>query len=424
MKFGSPILLEPTTALIGGGIGSSLLGGLLAGKGQADAAKSQNAAGLAAMNTELDLNDLTKANLMRDFFGGEAAYGNLSGGMAGGRFDELFSGGELSQEDSGRLAQIEQELANLPASSGGGGGGGGSPASTRSNRIRNIASGNAPGASVPTGRRAQLEAERDALKAKTSGKGLDPAKFRGGGMNLIGKLGDLRGEFGAKAADTMNRYDADTNSLMAMFAGERDRFGQGAQAIEDAQAEWGKSQEGRIERDASREVESSGRTLMSDLAGSGVADGALAGALRAGNSRQILEQAGDRKDDLADNQITKMNALRLNRLGVDTNLGMKGFDTYQGRLGGRTSLDLANQDRDLGLARAPIEASMQIMGSPAMTRTLSAPATAYMPGASSSAGYWGNVGSVIGNTGGQLQGAGMMQALFQSNPELFKAMYK
>lgn len=371
--------------LIGGGI--ALAGGLLGGSSAKSAANAQIQAGRDALTQQNTWGNDQMLSLYGMLFGGDKALDMWRARVGNDQYAQRFGsaqagGSTMSQDEAKEYESLMSEKQRLGRSSG-------LPGSQGMGRRSSQAK---------SARLAEINNRLAVLSAKSGGTGaaatpgyssLDQFKSAYGGSGVLGDLQGLADRFKTEGDQLVSGFDSDTASLMGQ-----------SKAIEDYASGYGKTQEGRIERDAGRSIDAANRKAMGMAAATGMGGGSLLGSQMAANAKYIGEGATDQKNAWADNILKFSTALKGNTLGLN-----------QQRLGERLRLMLANRDSNLALQQSPITTKLNVLTGNTANPFMGVSATPFFSGASPSAGMSGALAGTAGSIGGNLFG-GWLQNYF------------
>lgn len=368
-------------ALIGVGAAGSLLGGLFGASGASKQAKAELQAGREARA-------FAQGEYGKGKIGNLAAfYGNLTPEMAKAylskdEYEALFGvpskAANFSQAEQRRLEEIDAQL-KLPN------------ATTSKNPITRAVSASAGGKTLTAQQRAALQAERDALMAKSGGSpgkagSMDLEAIKGMGPGLIAQYEAMGKQQKGVNAQMLNQYDAGTN-----------RLGSLARSIETAAAQYGKGREKTIRQDAQESLNNANGLATASLMSRGMgASTALTDAYR-GNARTNQRELDSSLSDLGDRQIGLKTGLMGQRLGL-----------LSSRQGGRESMQAGQNDQNLSLQQGAFNLRNQSLTGSVMNPWLGQNVTSYFPSASPSGAAQSTLGGVLGGMGSVGLGYGLM----------------
>ncbi len=364
--------------LVGGGL--SLLGGVLGGSSAKSAANAQVQAGRDALNQQNQWGNDQMLSLYATLFGPDKALemwrARVGNDQYAQRFGSAQAGGStMTQDEQREMESLQAEKQRLSTRYSG-------PTGGLSRR----------GGNPNQARLAEINNRLAVLSAKSGGTGaaanpgtssLDQFKSAYAGQGTIGDLQGLADQFKTQGDQLVGGYDTDTASLLAQSKG-----------LEDFASGYGKTQEGRIERDAGRSIDAANRRAMGMAAASGMGGGSLLGSQMAANAKYIGEGATDQKNAWADQMLKFNTALKGNTLNLN-----------QSRLNDRMRLLLANRDSNLALQQQPITTKLNAMSGNAANPFMGVSASPFFSGASPSAGMSGALAGTAGALGGNLFGA-------------------
>jgi len=370
-----------------GGIGM-LGGGLLSGSAAKSSANAQIQAGRDAMNQQNTWGNDSLLSLYGMLYGGDQALNMWRARVGNDQYAQRFGsqaagGSTLTPDEAKEIESLQAEKQRLSAGGSQGG--------------KFHARGQAQSA-----RLAEINNRLAILSTKSNGTGataipgtssVDQYKSAFGGTGALGELQGLADKFEQQGNQLVSGYDADTQGLLAQSKG-----------LEDYAAGYGKTQEGRIERDAGRSLDAANRKAMGMAAATGMGGASLLGSQMGANAKYITEGATDQKNAWADEMLKFNTALKGNTLNMNQN-----------RLNDRMRLLLGLRDSNLNLQQQPINTKIGVMTGNAANPMLGVSASQFFPGASPGAGMAGALGSGLGAVGGNLFGAWLQNQYGNNN---------
>lgn len=365
--------------VVGGLLG--LGGGLLSASGAKSAANQQNAAMQQALQQQLSEGGNSQALLARLLYGGQGGDAFLKDLLPANRYQELFgrasTGAQpLSDADQRQLQDLTARRDRLQ---------------TQQSRQSRPHGNNYAGGSRSNPELDNLNSQIAALTQRAGGDPgvagrFAPSTDTGGG--LLGQFDTLAQNFGKQGDQTLRGYDATTQKLLGDYMG-----------LEDQAKQYGAGQESRIRRDAAQQEVAANRRASSALSARGVGNSTLYNNAATGNSRAINQDAQDRIMNLNDSQIQFLTQLGQGRIGLAGQ-----------RAGGRTALDVANQDRNYGLQTNKLNTQLGTLG-PLMGATGNTNFAQYAPTASGGGNFAQSFGNTLAGLGGATMG-GAFDSLF------------
>lgn len=214
--------------------------------------------------------------------------------------------------------------------------------------------------------------------------GIDLGAFRAGGPGVMERYEEMIGDAQREGQGLLDQYGADSDVLMARM---RD--------IQDEASQYGQHERTRINRDFDRATTGTNRLIESRLLGRGLGTSSVLANQLAGNARRMEEGRQDALGSLGDRQIA-----------MNTQLAGNNLQMLQDRMGGRTALQMGNQDRVAGYRQNALGLETQVLTGGAMAPGGQLAGGNYVPGVSpggAAASTWGNA---LGAAGGMLMGRG------------------
>lgn len=352
-----------TAALIGLGIGGSLLGGLLGSSGASKQAKAElQAARENRAFTENKL-DESMARTLFSVLGPQEAEAYLRAALPTERFDQLFgraaSNPQFTDAQRTRLGDIDRQIQSLT-------------------QVRSVS--DLSRRQQYAGQVQALQAERDALMAQA-----------GGSPGVSGRMSlDSLRALGPGVTDQMRSlgasYDAATGGLMDY-----------ARSIEQQAQGFGQQERERITRDSADALTSANRSAQSALIGRGLGASTVLTGVMGQNAANIGRAREDALGALGDRQINLLTGIRGNTLSM---------------LGGRSA-------GSTQLAQAPINTRLQLLTGGIANPWQQRDTSQFFPGVSPSGAAASTWGNLLGAAGGQALNLGMMGNLYQQFPGMF-----
>lgn len=378
--------------LLGGGLG--LLGSLFGGSMAASGARQQTRAMIQAgrENREYDQRALSgdMARQLLMMFGPERAEQILRATLPADQVKQLFRDPDAQSRRSAaeqEMADIDRQLAPFK----------GNPRPTEDRFVPgrgrqttyqagfNRTRAQQAGVNVDDLLRRRKELE-SSLKdgGPDNPDGIDLGAFREGGPGLMSEYDAMIGDARREGQEMLGQYGADTDTLMARM-----------RAIQDEAAGYGAQERTRINRDTGRAITGTNRLIESKMLGRGLGSSSVMNNQISGNVRRLEEGRQDALGNLGDRQIALNTQLAGNSLGL-----------LSDRLGGRTALMGANQDRVAGYRQNALGLQTQVLTGGAMQPGARLAGGNYMPGVSpggTAQSVWGNA---LGAAGGMMLGRG------------------
>lgn len=366
--------------LLGIGLGTSLIGGLLGASG----AKSQAQAQLAA---DRENRDFTQREGVRGYgqtllnmLGPQAAEQYLrSNGYGEQAFGRPAKAAGFTPDQQAQLADLERQIAGEQGGV------------TRNNRGR------------ANPKLDDLIRQRDALLAVTAG---DPGTqglfnledFQKAGPGVMSQMEELAKKYQGQGVDALGQYDAATQAL--------NRRGQG---IEQGARNFGEQERKRINLESDRALTSANRLAESKLNARGLGAGTILTGALGSNAKAIGEQRDNALGDLGDRQI-----------GLSTGIQGQNLQTLSQRAAGRSGLVTDNMNRSLMLDQAPIDMKSQLFTG-GIANFWNGKDTRFMSGVSPSGASASAIGNMLGAMGGQAGNYGMLGLM--ANDPAFARMF-
>jgi hypothetical protein len=358
--------------LLGIGLGSSLIGGLLGSSG----ARSQAQAELAAQRENRDFTQREGVRgygqTLLNMLGSQEAERYLrSNGYGEQAFGRPARAAGFTADQQAQLADLERQIA---AEQGG---------VTRNNRGR--ANPKLDG----------LIRERDALLAVTGG---DPGTqglfnledFRGAGPGVMDQMQELARKYQGMGNNNLDQYDATTGQLL-----------RGARSIEQSARGYGEGERKRVVNEADKALTSANRMAEAKLIGRGMGSGTLLTGAIGSNTKAITEAKNNALSSIGDKQIA-----------LQTGLQGQTLNTLAQRSAGRVPMVTDNLNRSLMLDQAPIDMKSQLFTG-GIANFWNGKDTRFMSGVSPSGAGMSSFGNLLSTMGGQAGNYGMLGLMAQ-----------
>lgn len=369
---------------LGIGAASSLLGGLFGSSGASKQAAAELQSGREARAFAQDQYGRGQLGQLAAYYGSSAP-DIAKAFLSREQYDQLVGvpakAANFSPEEQRRVAEIQAKL-KLPT------------ATTSRNPFTRAVAASRGGQTVTAQERAALQAELDALMAKSGGSpgkagSMDTEAIKALGPGLIAQYSDLAKSQQGINARSLAEYDQGTS-----------RLGSLARNIETMAAKYGKGREQTIRQDSQESLDNSNRLATASLMSRGMgASTALTDAYR-GNARTNQRETQSALADLGDRQIGLQTGLAGQRLGL-----------ISGRQSGREALQSGQQNQNLSMQQGVLNLKNQSLTGSVMNPWLGQNVTSYFPSASPSGAAQSTLGGALGGLGSVGLGYGLMGLL-------------
>lgn len=323
MKFGSPILFDPVSALVAGGL--TLGGSMISASGARSAANADAAAGREAHQFTDDRTALAALYQLAQAYGGETAL-RMAPALFGQDMatrllgTEATAPGGLNESDARRLAEARQELQSVQQSG------------------RRWRHGRGWVYTDDANNQASaLMAEIASLEQRGGGTSATPGLvnrsdlLQFGGSGLFGQMDQAAAGAAQSGAEDLARLDT---TIAGLNTDAQGIIGQAEQNYQDEM--------GAVERDAGRLQRGLNRETVSQLTRAGVGGSSVVGNQVAANTLRVNEMTGDRRRQLEQSKNEFLTGLRGNALDRKQALSLARFGFGRDQANQNTSLQMGN----------------------------------------------------------------------------------